>query len=176
MTASLDLPASMEQIIQAVEDCGVSTSSFVDYRIEDSAFPGQKDKFEHGSLFDLSELAQAAQYRRMQGELPKLKAILHSLDFQGPDTAAEIAKDMGGYLYEPSMRSAVDIAKERLHVIVGDQELPLLLKHIDLHNYGMDLMEAEKVTMTPYGAVTCQDDEMLLAPEDRPTQGGMEMR
>lgn len=144
--------------------------------MEDSAIPDLKGNKDRVSLYDITELAEVVKDRQERGELPKLKAVLRAMACSDISTAIAIAGNLDEYLYEPNMRSAVDIAKERLRVIVGDQELPLLLKNINLHNYGMDIMEAEKVTMTHYGAVTCQDDEMLFAPEDRPTQGGMEMR
>ena len=172
----MGLPASREQIDQAVRECGVTEWFCIGCQIEDGAVPDLKGNKDRVSLYDITELAEVVKDRQEKGELPKLKAVLRDMDCSDISTAIVIAENLDEYLYEPSMRSAVDIAKERLRVIVGERELPLLLKHIDLHNYGMDLMEAEKVTMTHYGAVTCQDDEMLLAPEDRPTQGGMEMR
>lgn len=59
---------------------------------------------------------------------------------------------------------------------MDEQTLPILLDHIHSFNYGMDLIAAKEITMTPYGTVTYQSDEMLLTPENKPSQGGMEMR
>lgn len=170
--ASLDLPATSDQITQTLEKCGVTSWLMLDYRIEDSTIPDrqQKESMEHGTLIQLNELAQAVRYRQERGELPKLKAVLDTVDYVGPDFAARIAEDLDKYLYEPDKHNVEDFARARLCGIVDEKALPLLLEHINLISYGLDLMEAEKVTMTPYGAVRRQDEGMLLAPE-----GGMKL-
>lgn len=170
--ASLDLPATSDQITQTLEKCGVTSWLMLDYRIEDSTIPDrqQKESMEHGTLIQLNELAQAVKFRQERGELPKLKAVLDTVDYVGPDFAARIAEDLDKYLYEPDKHNVEDFARARLRSFVDEQALPLLLEHINLISYGLDLMEAEKVTMTPYGVVRRQDEGMLLTPE-----GGMKL-
>lgn len=174
--STLDLPASMGQIMRAVEECGVGTISLVEHRIEDSAIPSQKESMESGTLLQINELAQAVKYRQERGELPKLKAVLQATNCPDVDTAIAIEENLDAYSYDPGKRTAEDVALGQLHRVMDEQTLPILLDHIHLFNYGMDLMAAKEVTMTPYGAVTYQNDEMLLTPENKPSQGGMQMQ
>ena len=172
----LELPTTEERITQALEECGAASWEEVTYEIEDSAIPSQAEDMECDDIGQLNELSKIIKRLEASGELPKLKAVLHAINCDDVSTAIDIAEDLDAYIYEPEKRSAKDVALEDLRSTVDEPTLSLLLPHVYLEDYGMAIMESENAMMTPYGLVECRDGSMLLAPEDKPDQGGMQMQ
>ena len=172
----LELPTTEEKITQALEECGAASWEEVTYEIEDSAIPSQAEDMECDDIGQLNELSKIIKCLETSGELPKLKAVLHAVNCDDASTAIDIAEDLDAYIYEPEKRSAKDVALEDLRCTVDEPTLSLLLPHVYLEDYGMAIMESENAMMTPYGLVECRDGSMLLAPEDKPDQGGMQMQ
>ena len=65
---------------------------------------------------------------------------------------------------------------EELRFVVDEQSLATLQKHVNLFNYGMDVIQETNAMMTPYGLVQRRDGEMLLSLDENPSQGGMQMQ
>ena len=172
----LELPATEERIAQALEECGAPSWEEVTYEMEDSAIPGWKDGPECDDIAQFNELAVIVKHLEAVGELPKLKAVLHATHCDDANTAIAVAEDLDAYIYEPDKRTARDVALEDLHCTVSEPTLSLLLPHVYLEDYGLDLLASEDAAMTPYGLVASRDGSMLLAPEDKPPQGGMQMQ
>lgn len=172
----LELPATEERIAQALEECGATIWAEVTYEVEDSAIPRQEKDMECGDINQLNELSKVIKRLEAGGELPKFKAVLHAMDCDDVSTAVALAEDLDEYIYEPNKRTAEDVAREDLSYSLCGPTLPLLLPHVDLFAYGMELLSYENAMMTPYGYVASRDGSMLLAPEDTPSQGGMQMQ
>ena len=176
MQVRLELPATEERIAQALEECGAPSWEEVTYEMEDSAIPGWKDNLECDDIAQFNELAVIIKSLEADGELPKLKAVLHATHCDDAGTAIAVAEDLDAYIYEPDKRTARDVALEDLRCTVSEPTLSLLLPHVYLEAYGLDLLASEDAAMTPYGLVASRDGSMLLAPEDAPSQGGMQMQ
>lgn len=174
--ACLELPTTEEKITQALEECGAASWEEVTYEIEDSAIPRQTEDMECDDISQFNELAKIVKRLEADGALPKLKAVLHATNCGDVSTAIDIAEDLDEFIYDANKRSAKDVALEDLRCTVGEPTLPILLQHVYLEGYGMDLMAFDNASMTPYGYVMPREDSMLLAPEDKPDQGGMQMQ
>ena len=176
LNVPLDLPATEEELDAALGKLDAPNWDSVIFDVEDSAIP---DILDDADLFfdgmdRINKLAQVIQYRKERGELPKLKAVLHATDCGDVSAAISIAENLDGYLYESTERSPEDVAMEELRLVLDDKALSILQKHVNLYNYGRELITANHASMTPYGLVERQDGQPIQAPEE-PQQGGLEM-
>lgn len=172
---ALELPATSDELADALNACGATSWDEVVFQAESSAIPHILEKMNCDSIEEINELAQAIQYRAGRVELTKLKAVLHAADCHSISTATYIAENLDDYLYDPDQRTAEEVAAEELRFIVDEQSLATLKKHVNLFNYGMELIQKTNAMMTPYGLVQRRDGEMLLSLDDDPSQEGMQM-
>ena len=172
----LTLPATPDELADALNACGAASWDEVVFRTEDSAVPHILEELDCDGIEEINELAQAIQYRAKRSELTKLKAVLHASDCHSIHAATYVAENLDDYLYEPNQRTAEEVAMEELRFVVDEQSLATLQKHVNLFNYGMDVIKETNAMMTPYGLTLRRDGEMLLAIDENPSQGGMQMQ
>lgn len=172
----LELPATEGKLNRALEECGAASWSEVTFQAEDSAIPGLLENMDCNSIPQINKLAQAIKYQEGQDELPKLKAILHAADCHDINTAIEISENLDNYFYEDHLRTYEEVAREELLVILDRHDLSILEKHIDLFNYGRDLIASCHATMTPYGLVDRKGSEMILSENETLGYQEMEMQ
>ena len=173
---ALTLPATPDELADALNACGAASWDEVVFQTEDSAVPHILEELDSDSIEEINELAQAIQYRTKRSELTKLKAVLHASDCHSIHAATYIAENLDDYLYEPDQRTAEEVAMEELRFVVDEQSLATLQKHVNLFNYGMDVIRESNAMMTPYGLTLRRDGEMLLSLDEAPSQGGMQMQ
>lgn len=171
----LDLPATPDELSDALNACGAASWSEVVFEARDSAIPRILDELDCDGIDDLNDLAKAIQYRQEHSELPKLKAVLHAADCHNISTATFIAENLDDYLYEKEPRSAEEVGLDELRFIVDSEALKILQKHVNLYNYGNAVMEEHHSKLTPYGLVERKDGEMQMFFDEKPSQGGMQM-
>lgn len=172
----LELPTTEERIVQALEECGAASWKEVVYETVDCAIPRQENSMDCDDISQFNELAKIVKRLEADGELPKLKAVLHATNCDDVGAAVAIAEALDEYVYEPEKRRASDVALEHLRSTVSEPTLSTLLQHVILGEYGMDLMDSENAMMTPYGLVERKDGSILLAPKDRPSHVGMQIQ
>ena len=173
---ALELPATPDELADALNACGAASWDEVVFQTEDSAVPHILEELDSDGIEEINELAQAIQYRAKRSELTKLKAVLHASDCHSIHAATYIAENLHDYLYEPDQRTAEEVAMEELRFVVDEQSLATLQKHVNLFNYGMDVIKETNAMMTPYGLTLRRDGEMLLSLDETPSQGGMQMQ
>lgn len=173
---ALELPATPDELADALNACGAASWDEVVFQTEDSAVPHILEELDSDSIEEINELAQMIQYRAKRSELTKLKAVLHASDCHSIHAATYIAENLDDYLYEPDQRTAEEVAMEELRFVVDEQSLATLQKHVNLFNYGMDAIKETNAMMTPYGLTLRRDGEMLLSLDETPSQGGMQMQ
>ena len=167
---SLKLPAKPDELADALNACGAASWDEVVFQAEDSAVPYLLEELDCDGIEELNELAKVIQYRAGRSELTKLKAVLHASDCHSIHTACYIAENLDDYVYEPDQRTAEEVAMEELRFIVDEQSLATLQKHVNLFNYGMDVIQETNAMMTPYGLVQRRDGEPMMGIES-PTSG-----
>lgn len=173
---ALELPATQDELADALNACGAASWDELVFRAEDSAVPHILEELNCDGIEEINELAQYIQYWAGRSELTKLKAVLHATDCHIIRTAIYIAENLDDYVYEPDQRTAEEVAMDELHFVVDEQSLSILKKHVNLFNYGMDVIQESNAMMTPYGLVQRRDGEMLLSLDKQPDQEGMQMQ
>ena len=173
---ALELPAAPDELADALNACGAASWGEVVFQTEDSAVPHILEELNCDGIEEINELVQYIQYWAGRSELTKLKAVLHATDCHIIRTAIYIAENLDDYVYEPDQRTAEEVAMDELHFVVDEQSLSILKKHVNLFNYGMDVIQESNAMMTPYGLVRHGDGEMLLSLDEQPAQGGMQMQ
>lgn len=172
----LTLPATPDELADALNVCGAASWDEVVFQTEDSAVPHILEEVDCDGIEEINELAQAIQYRAKRSELTKLKAVLLASDCHSIHAATYVAENLDDYLCELDQRTAEEVASEELRFIVDEQSLSILKKHVNLFNYGMDIIKENNAAMTPYGLVQRRDGELLQTMDETPSQGGMQMQ
>ena len=164
----LDLPATPDELADALNACGAASWSEAVFEARDSAIPHILEEMDCDGIDDLNDLALAIQYRQERSELPKLKAVLHAADCHNISTATFIAENLDDYLYEKEPRSVEEVGLDELRFIVDSEALKILQKHVNLYNYGNAVMEEHHSKLTPYGLVERKDGEMQMFFDGKP--------
>ena len=162
---ALELPAAGGQMLKALEECGAASWEETVVQMEESAIPRLWEDDERRDTHLLNELAQVIQYRKDRNELPKLKAVLLAANCCDANTALVIAEELDDYFHEPGQRTPEEVAMAELKFAVSQDTLSTLQKHVDLYNYGWELISSCNAMMTPYGLAGRSDGEMIFAPE-----------
>ncbi len=172
---TLDLPAAEDTLTQVLEQSGARSWDDLTFRITDSAIPHLFDEGDCGSVEDLNQLANDLQHRQRKGELSKLKAVLRAADCRDIENIfTTIAQDLDNYEFSAEFRKAEEVAVSELRRNVREDVLPLLKKHTNLFNLGMDMLQENNAALTPYGLVWRSDGGMIMNPEQE-QQNGMEV-
>ena len=172
----LNLPATQEALDHVLEVCEAPSWREMVFWAEDGAVPDFLESMDCDDIQELNELAKHLKCRENSGELSKLKAVILATDCHDVGTAIQISENLDDYLFEPDQRNPEEVASEELRLIVDEQSLSILKKHVSLYNYGLDVMAANNAVLTPYGLVQRRDGNELLQSQEHPSErSGMEM-
>ena len=172
----LNLPATQEALDHVLAMCEAPSWREMVFWAEDGAVPDLLENMDCDDIQELNELAKHLKCRENSGELSKLKAVILATDCHDVETAIQIAENLDNYLFEPDQRNPEEVASEELRLIVDEQSLSILKKHVSLYNYGLDVMAANHAVLTPYGLVQRRDGNELLQSQEHPSErSGMEL-
>ena len=172
----LNLPATQEALDHVLEVCEAPSWREMLFWTEDGAVPDLLENMDCDDIQELNELAKHLKCRENSGELSKLKAVILATDCHDVGTAIQISENLDDYLFEPDQRNPEEVASEELRLIVDEQSLSILKKHVSLYNYGLDVMAANHAVLTPYGLVQRRDGNELLQSQEHPSErSGMEL-
>ena len=173
---ALNLPATDDQLIHALEQVGAASWDEVVFEVEDSAVPRFFEKVEYiDGIHPVNELAQAIKQIEELGELTRYKAVLESLDCDDLKRAMDVAEHLDEYLLEPDTLMPEDVARNEIAFSVCNTEAELLLPHVNLTEYGRSLLKHYKSELTPYGLVARRDGAPLQQMETQEQNAGMGM-
>ena len=164
----LDLPATPDELADALNACGAASWSEVVFEAEDSAIPHILEELDCDGIDDLNDLARAIKYRQERSELPKLKAVLHAAECHDIRTATFVAEKLDDYIFEINQRSPEEVGLEELRYTIDSEALKILQKHVNFYNYGCDVMEINHSKLTPYGLVERRDGQSMQLLEEKP--------
>ena len=118
--------------------------------------------------------------RRLAGLEPKAltayKALLEATDCKDLQSAEALIDSLGEYIFSPQYSSPIEMARGELSVILCDEDAAFLTPHLNLYRYGQALIERCGGSLTAYGLIEREDHQPVQAIENKPCQGGMEMR
>ena len=172
----LDLPATEEQIQQALVDGGVASWEEAVLDVKDSAIPGVLENMDSLYIDQMNELAAAVKQIMENGKLPLYKALLSETNCNSLSKAMSLAGQLDDFILSPDIAEPKDLAKEELRFLLSAPDAELVIQHTDLYGYGKALLEKRHSVLTCYGLLERRDGQPIQNQQDAPRMGGMEMR
>ena len=118
--------------------------------------------------------------RRLAGLEPKAlstyKALLEATDCKDLQGAEALMDSLDEYIFSPQYSSPIEVAKGELSAVLRDEDAATLIPHLNLYQYGQALIERCGGTLTAYGLIEREDHQPVQMMENKPSQGGMEMK
>ena len=128
-------------------------------------------------ITDIQSVNDFAEMLQSMGDKPlrKYKAMLFAMGCDSLEEAIEIAGHMDDYLFEESVSSPQELARDELNFMIDSKEVGLLAQFTNLHSYGQAIMKRDNCVITAYGLLEREDHQPIQVPTERQTQSGMEM-
>ena len=173
----LSLPCGREGLDSLLDRMEVNGWSELTWRCADCRVPDLRDAF---SMTDniLYANSAARQLAELSDEdVTKLKGLVKAL----PVGALEDAVPLMDHLDEYGMmdrRSLAELAQYILEDSLSEEDLALLLPHLDCESYTKAVIQQSGAELTPYGVLYRSDGQPVIRQEHKQTQpehSGMEM-
>ena len=163
----LKLPASEEQLQQAVEQLAVGNWCEGLYTIEDSAIPNVLEESDTlGSLRKLNDLARAIAELSQEG-FTKYKALLEATQCGNIEAALDYVSGLEQYTLNCNICSYEQLAKEDIFSFADAKTADMLIRHLNLDSYGREVEEQEHGCLTPYGYIVHINAEPTISEKKR---------
>ena len=168
----LKLPASLSEIDEALEHAPAVSWECVDCRV-----PSLARLLTEAESLDAVYEAAATLAAIPERSLPVYKALLESEHVYSLGEAFGLLDHLDEYLLSPQYSTPSEIAIDNLGVMLRESDLETLRPFVDLHAYGIKLLEEQNTVLTEYGAFERRDQPFLQGQkeENTPSQGGMTM-
>ena len=131
-----------------------------------------------GRLGTWDMLAHRLAELEVDGELPKYKAVLDTTGCDDICWALSLADELDQYMLDPKCRTPEEVAESAINFTVPQREIPALLPHVDLYQYGQALIQAGGGELTGYGLIERCDGQPIQAMDQERSQdqhNGMEL-
>lgn len=143
------------------------------YHCLDCAVPTLIDAITNcGDIEAVNQLAQTIAAMDVD-QVAKYKALVGAADCQSVDTALELADTLDSYVHSPQISSPTEAAFEHLEQMMPAAEVKLLQSHVNLYNYGRELLQKQQASLTDYGLIRRTDGQPVQAPQEPRQEGGM---
>ena len=170
----IDLPASEEKIMAALDTLGASGLDDIVSGVLDSPLPRLRSMIFFGSeVLLVNELAQRLQAMDVT-DLGVLKAVMEARGFDTLNDVIELAGRTDEYIIDPGILSVEQAAEVELNAMLREEDAELIIRHLNLHAYGKALLAQRNAVITPYGRLEREDGQPIQAMEQEPEMGGME--
>ena len=165
-TAVLDLPASEEALAAAQEQLGTLNWENTVVLNYDGILPNAAFFAELPSELEaFNEFAKAVRDMSFpEKQLPKLKALLEQFEVQDIETAMGLAEHLDDYVLTPEISSPQEAAIDELNFTMDVHSAELLLPHVNLFAYGIEIIKDDNATLTSYGLLHREDYQPMQTP------------
>lgn len=173
----LKLPASQETLDAVLEAVEAWDWREVGWSCLDCRAPALADIISDGEegIDFLNQMAQ-----RLADLEPKAltayKALLEAMECKALHGAEALMDSLDNYIFSPQHSSPVDVANGELSLILCAPDAATLAPHLNLYQYGQALIKRCGGSLTAYGLIERKDHQPVQAMENKPCQGGMEMK
>ena len=165
------LPAPEGQMQEALKKMGVDDWNYVAASIHDCVIPQMVHEFyTDGEVPQIAELAQCLSQMNMRGEIPKYKALMAAMDCKDLSRMNSLAGTVDEYLFNPKTSCPEDVAMSERRVMIGSDEATGFAQYVNLHDFGLSLLERDHAVITGYGLVERQDGQPIQTMEQE-TEG-----
>ena len=173
----LSLPCGREGLASLLDRLEVNGWSELIWRCADCRVPDLRDAFSttDNILYANSAARQLAELSHE--DVTKLKGLLKTLSVGALEEAVSLMDHLGEYEMM-DCRSSEELAGYILEDSMSEEELALLLPHLDCKSYVKAVIQQSGAELTPYGLLYRSDGQPLLRQEQKQSQmehGGMEM-
>ena len=173
----LSLPCGRGGLDSLLNRLEVSGWSKLTWRCADCRVPDLRDAF---SMTD--NIIYANSIARQLAELPdedmtKLKGLMKALTVGALEDAVSLMDHLDEYGMM-DRRSPEELAQYILEDSLGEEDLALLLPHLDCESYTKAVIQQSGAELTPYGVLYRSDGQPVIRQEQsqsQPERGGMEM-
>lgn len=161
ITTSLDLPASAETMVKALEKVGAASWEEVIFTVEDSAIPGFPEDLYGESFEELNDYAQTLKELQDSGDLLKAKALISTKPCSTIHEAMDMMEQLDHFNFEPRLHDPIEVAEQEIRDYMPANKVDALLKNVNLYNYGMEVIQEYGSKLTEYGLVTPDETQTL---------------
>lgn len=176
-TAMLKLPATAEEMSEALRRIGALTWAEVSYRIADCRIPALCDAIaQTGEITVADDMAR--ELAKLTDEQAKLyKAVLTASNATDFSDAWGLLLHLDDYQLSHAVSSYEEMARQKLAELLKDCEVENLLPHLNTYGYGKSIVNREYLVLTDFGAVGRKDGQPIrqIRAEDAPEMGGMKV-
>ena len=170
------LPTSVEELNAVVDRFQARGWRDLTWRCADCKIPALADMI--SMCESIMEINMAAEVLNELSGLDLLtsKAMIAAMQPQDLADTMALIETRYEYALLQDISSPYDVGLSRLRSALPQEELELLLPHVNLYGYGESAMKRYPLAMTEYGGLDRFDGEPVLKQEnDTPERGEMEM-
>ena len=173
----LALPCGRDGLDSMLDRLEVSGWSKLTWRCADCRGPDLRDAFSMADNIHYANSAARQLAELSDEDVTKLKGLVKVL----PVGALEDAVPLMDHLDEYGMmdcRSPAELAQYILEDSLGEEDLALLLPHLDCESYTKAVIQQSGAELTPYGVLYRSNGQPVIRQEQKQTQperSGMEM-
>ena len=157
----LRLPARKDELEMAVRWLGYIDWETVECTCLDCKVPALAEHITNAVPFETIERLGDVLGQMSADELPIYKALIEATECQDVERALGMAEQLDEYILSPSIASPEDVAPEDLSRVLPEQVARLLRPYINLHNYGLALLESRIHAETEYGLLERRDNQPI---------------
>lgn len=157
----LKLPAEQTQLNAALQALELEDWNGMQLHDFDGVIPKLGIDLYHDSIEEINALSKRLRQIDADCKLIKFKAVLAAIECTDVDMAIKVADHFDDYIFEPEMDSPEAVGRREIEMFVPEESAETLLKHIDLYDYGRDIIKEYGSTLTAYGLVTKRDEQDL---------------
>ena len=175
-SVTLKLPAGLRAMSSAVADLNIQYWQDAEISCLDCMVPlltGIISSYD-GTLTELNDFAQ--KLADMDNtSLPAYKALLDAAQCNSISDAECLADTLDQYIFSEKIASPEELARSELTLMLSPQGAERLIPHVNLYNYGQELLEHFGAVLTDYGMIERRDGQPVQSVTEQPQHGGMEM-
>lgn len=172
----LKLPASPEALDAALEAVDAWDWREAGWRCLDCRAPVLSDAVSYsGDIHAVNRLAR--RLADMDGkDLCKFKALAEAVCCQDLSQAERLLSTLEEYIFSPEYRTPAEAAEGELALMLDERAAALIRKHLNLQQYGEDMLRQRNIILTGYGLIEREDGQPMESMERQPKPGEMEMK
>ena len=170
----LKLPAKKDEMEMAVRWLGYIAWGAVECTCLDCKVPALAEHITSAVPFETIERLGDVLAQMTAEELSVYKALIEATECQNVECALGMAEQLDEYILSPSIASPEDAATEDLSRILPEQVARRIRPYINLHNYGLALLESHIHAETEYGLLERRDNQPIQCVGECQTEDQME--
>lgn len=173
----ISLPCRKEELSSLPDQLDVNGWSELAWRCADCRVPDLRDAFSTADNIPFISLAARQLAGLPDEDVTKLKGLVKALPVESLEDAVSLMDHLGEYEMMDCL-SPEEMAEYVLKESMGEEDIALLLPHLDCKSYVKAVIQQSGAELTPYGLLYRSDGQPVIRQEQTQNQSdhsGMEM-